>query len=129
MKMKLYDPIFDNLVVEQAVLTDFKKVEAVDVIKLGLEEEQYITYEQLEEYFGLSQYQIFSYLEQIGAKPIGIKKNIVDGKRLRGVGKHVFAIEVVERIEEVLHSDINVLEIKAMAAKIKEGILKKHESI
>lgn len=121
MKANLHNPIFDNIVIENADPDDFKKQRATDVLEAGFSENNYVSYEQLEERFGLSHYQISKCLEKIGAQPIGVKKSVVNGKRLRGPGKHVFGSNVIEEIDSLLHKDVDVEAIKALAALVKKG--------
>lgn len=121
MKTKLYDPIYDNLVIEEGNLDCFKKQKVFDVIDAGVPKDSYVTYEELESHFGLSHYQILNCLEKINARPLGIKKNIVNGKRSRGVGKFVFDRKVIEDINISLQDSIDINKIKAMAAQIKNS--------
>jgi hypothetical protein len=114
--MKLHDSRFDNIEFEHANFEDLVKEKTLDVIDADLPETSYVTFEELQEEFGISRYQIVNTLKQLGFEPIGIKKNMINGKRLRGVGKVVFDSIVIEKIYEATP----VEDIKEKARKMLE---------
>lgn len=112
--MKLYDSKFDSLVIETGEFEDFVKNKKLDVLDEGMPEGSYVTLLQLQEEFDISRYQIINTLKKIGAKPIGIKNNIVNGKRMRGVGKVVYDVSVIEQIYEATPIDDILAEARAI---------------
>jgi transcriptional antiterminator len=116
----IYDHRFDNLEIEDLAAIDCVKERLLDVIAAGILEEEYVTFDQLQEEFSCSKYQISKYLEQIGAKPFGELKNVLEsGKRMRGVGKLVFKKSVVDEVLELTKQDIDM---EAIMASAKETI-------
>lgn len=113
---KLYDPRFKDIKLEYEKFEKFKKEKTLDVIDANINEEAYITLERLQEMFGVSRYQIVKTLKDLNQKPLGVRKNIVNGKRLRGVGKIVYDSEVVQKIYDA----IPVEKIKEEARRILE---------
>lgn len=114
--MKLYDSRFDNLEIEEGSFEDFTKKTKFNVVEQGMPEGSYVTLVELQEEFEASRYQILNALKDIGAKPIGIKNNIVNGKRMRGANKIVYDSSVIDQIYEATPIE----EILAEARKILE---------
>jgi len=112
--MKLYDSRFDLLELEYADISIFKRKQAFDVLDANLKEDSYVTLEELQEEFSVSRYQIVEKLKKLGALPIGIKKNVLNGKRMRGVGKIVYDIGIIKLIYE----DTPIEDIKEKARQL-----------
>jgi hypothetical protein len=74
--------------------------------------------QELQEIFGISRYHLVKHLKEINASPLGEKKNYVDGKRTRGVGKVVYARHVLTQLKEFLSTTTDVQAIKNMARAI-----------
>ena len=64
---------------------------------------------------------LVKYLKAIGANPIGERKNYIDGKRTRGVGKVVYPKNTLEDIRSFLLSQSDIEAIKTMARQILES--------
>ena len=114
--MRLHDSRFDDIEIEIANIEDFVKEKVFDVVDANILESSYVTLSELQEEFGVSRYQIVGTLKDLGVTPIGVKKNIVDGKRLRGVGKIVYDVGVIEKI----YSAIPIEDIKEKARQMLE---------
>lgn len=111
-----YDERFSNIILERLSPADCKKIRLRDVIAEKVDPSEYVTQEELEEKFKLSRYQITNYLKEISAKPIGILNNYdTSGRRSRGVGRHVYARGVIEEIEILTTSAIDIEDIKRQA--------------
>lgn len=82
---------------------------------------EFITMQELQDSFGISRYQLVRYLKDIGAAPLGEKKNYKNGKRTRGVGKVVYQHDVLDKIQDLLNSQTDVDAIKRMAQQILDG--------
>lgn len=103
-----YDDRFDGVVVE-ALPEDFQKEKLVDVREVGLPRDSYVTMEDLERKFSISNYHVRKYLKRLGIEAFGELKNVKqDGSRTRGVGKKVYRSSVVDDIQELLNATIDI---------------------
>lgn len=111
-----YDNRFDRAVLVDLGAEDCSKDRLRDVLAEGVDPSEYVTQDELQEHFSLSRYQISNFLKEISAEPIGELKNYDEsGRRLRGVGKHVYDRSVIEQIEKLTASTIDIEEIKRRA--------------
>lgn len=99
----------------------FVKNKKMDVIQQGVDESSYVSMQHLQDAFGISRYHLVKYLKAIGATPIGERKNYIDGKRTRGVGKIVYPKEVLVSVRDFLSSQSDIEAIKIMAQQILES--------
>ena len=112
--------LMNELVFEATDSQSFVKNKKVDVIEAGMSDDAYVSMQELQDAYGISRYHLTKYLKEIGASPIGERKNYVDGKRTRGVGKVVYPKRVLQDLEDHLSQNADVDLIKAMAQKILE---------
>lgn len=116
----VYDNRFDSALLVDFEYDDCARERLKDVS--GEDPSEYLTYEDLQEHFSLSRHHIAGCLTKLGIKPIGELRNYDDGRRARGVGKHVFASSVLDDIETLTSSAIDIEDIKRRALlMIEEG--------
>lgn len=116
----VYDNRFDE--VEVVPLTEApRKEKLVDVLAVGLPRDSYVTMEDLERTFSISNYHVRKYLKRLGIEAFGEQKNVKeDGTRTRGVGKKVYRNSVVDDIRELLNATIDVERFQEEAREILE---------
>lgn len=115
-----YDSRFDNVVVT-ALPSNFNKQKLTDVLEAGLPRESYVTMEELERTFSISNYHVKRYLATLGAEAFGELKNFKeDGRRERGIGKKVYRSSVVSDIKELLVATIDTEQYRTEARETLE---------
>jgi transcriptional antiterminator len=113
--------VLSDIFIENCSADIFVKNKKVDVIQVGIKEDDYVSMQELQDTFGISRYHLVKYLKDIGASPLGERKNYIDGKRTRGVGKVVYPRSVLSEVKDFLSEQSDVESIKQMARKILEG--------
>lgn len=113
----VYDNRFDGVTVGP-LPQGFRKEKLVDVREVGLPRDSYVTMEDLEREFSISNYHVRKYLKQLGIEAFGELKNVKpDGTRTRGVGKRVYRSSVVDDIKELLTATIDIERLKEEARR------------
>lgn len=102
-------------------ISAFIKSKKIDVVENGMNEGLYVSMQELQDTYGISRYHLVKYLKAIGANPIGEKKNYIDGKRTRGVGKIVYPRSVLNDVRIFLSEQSDIEAIKKMAREILEN--------
>jgi len=115
----IYDDRFDAVAVEP--LEGFRKERLIDVLQAGLDRSTYVTMEDIENEFSVSNYHVRTYLKKLGVSPIGELKNVgAGGVRKRGIGKLVYRASVISEIQELLGANIDISKYQEEARKILE---------
>lgn len=115
-----YDDRFDSVALEPLPEGPTEE-KLVDVIELGLARNSYVTMQELEKEFSISNYHVRKYLRRLNIKPFGELKNLKeDGKRKRGIGKHVYRSSVIDDIKELLAATIDTEKFREQARKTLE---------
>lgn len=113
--------VLSDISIESCSIDVFVKNKKIDVVQVGIKEDDYVSMQELQDTFGISRYHLVKYLKEISATPIGERKNYIDGKRTRGVGKVVYPRSVLQEVRDFLSEQSDIEAIKQMARKILEG--------
>lgn len=104
---------FDNIKI--TTLNSYKYKKSLENVSVAMEPSEYITLDGIQDIFEISRYQLNRYLKQLNIKPIGEAQNIIDGKRLRGVGKFCFNVKSVDMIYNLISQQVDIEKIKRQA--------------
>lgn len=113
--------IINDIDISYCNVSSFIKDKKIDVIHNGIEENSYISMQDLQDTFGISRYHLVKYLKAVSASPIGERKNYIEGKRTRGVGKIVYPRLVLTQVRDFLSEQSDIVAIKKMAQEILES--------
>lgn len=119
MKMKIYDPMFNNLVVKQGGSDLFAEKK---LSRDKINPSECVTYAQIQQHFDLSYQKVFSYIKNIGIEPIGVITNAANENGQKSKGLLAFPVDTIGKIECLLSQLIDVDSLKKMAAQVKEEL-------
>lgn len=112
--------VLNDISIDYCTVDSFVKSKKIDVVQTGIQESDYVSMQELQETFGISRYHLVKYLKAIKATPIGERKNYIDGKRTRGVGKVVYPRATLSEVKTYLSNQSDIEAIRQMARKILE---------
>lgn len=83
-----------------------------NVLALQIPATEYCTFEDLQNIFNISRFQIAKYLKKINVSPFGELRNMENGRYTRGVGRVVFNASIISQLKELVSNSVDTKTVK-----------------